>query len=89
MYVSAQSRVPDVRRTGNVDSDAACQGRVRLDTVCQSTVYPDRARQVAVRPDVECQGICHPNGTRQGPVRRDATTTVWKGQQKRALYGDS
>jgi hypothetical protein len=49
MNVSAQS-APDTRRTGNMNSDAACQDRVRSDAARQSTAYPDGARQGAIRP---------------------------------------
>jgi len=46
-----------MKRTGNVNSDAARHGTVHSDTVCQDAVRPDAARHGICLSDGVCQGI--------------------------------
>jgi len=48
---------PNVKRTGNVNSDTARHGTVHSDAVCKGAVRPDAARHGICLPDGACQGI--------------------------------
>jgi len=48
---------PNVKCTGNVNSDAARHGTVHSDAVCQGAVHPDAARYGICLLDRVCQGI--------------------------------
>jgi len=48
---------PNAKRTGNVNSDAVCQGAVHPDTARHGTVHSDAVCQGAVHPDVARRGI--------------------------------
>jgi len=48
---------PNAKRTGNVNSDAACHGTVHSDAICQDGVRLDAARHGICLPDGACQGI--------------------------------
>jgi len=56
---------PNVKCTGNVNSDAVCQGTVRPDAAHHGTVHSDAVCQGAMRPDAARRGICLLDGACQ------------------------
>ena len=76
---------PNAKRTCNVNSDAARNGTVHSDIVCQGamcreaarhgTVHSDALCQGAVRPDAAPHGICLPDGVCQGIFLLDAAVS--------------
>jgi len=57
MHPGRAPTTPNAKRTGNVNSDAACHGTVHSDAICQGAVRLDAARHGICLPDGACQGI--------------------------------
>ena len=76
---------PNVKRTGNVNSDAARHGTVHSEAICQGAVRPDAVPHDAVHSDAVCQGavrldavyhgLCLPDGACQGIFLLDAAVS--------------
>jgi len=56
-YPGSAHTAPNAKRTGNVNSDAACQGTIRPDAARHGTMRPDAARHGICLPDRAWQGI--------------------------------
>jgi len=56
-HPSRAHTAPNVKCTGNVNSDAARHGTVHSDAICQGAVHPDAARHGICLLDRVCQGI--------------------------------
>ena len=65
----------DAARDGTVHSDAVCPGAMRLDAARHGTVHSEAICQGAVCPDAAHHGICLEDRACQGIFLRDAAVS--------------
>ena len=66
---------PNAKRTGNVNSDAACHSTMRLDAARHGICFPDGAWQGIFVLDAQCQGIFLLDARCQGIFLLDAAVS--------------